>query len=148
MNKSGHRKVGGGAPYWGAGGPKLPPPVSPRKSDKSPARAPRDSAQDTWGLAPLLGSSRVNQRSKPIKSPYASSVKPTQPRDRPNVNVHPPEGTQAGKSHRDAAVASLMTREKEKLAEEVVESRRLLRDMEEQLRVANTESLRLGAEGQ
>lgn len=39
-----------------------------------------------------------------------------------------------------------MTREKEKLAEEVVESRRLLRDMEEQLRVANTESLRLGAE--
>jgi len=51
-----------------------------------------------------------------------------------------------GKSHRDAAVASLMTREKEKLAEEVVESRRLLRDMEEQLRVANTESLRLGAE--
>lgn len=147
VNKSGHRKVGGGAPYWGAGGPKLPPPVSPRKSDKSPARAPRDSAQDTGGLAPLLGSSRVNQRSKPIKSPYASSVKPTQPRDRPNVNVHPPEGTQAGKSHhRDAAVASLMTREKEKLAEEVVESRRLLRDMEEQLRVANTESLRLGAE--
>lgn len=146
MNKSGHRKVGGGAPYWGAGGPKLPPPVSPRKSDKSPARAPRDSAQDSGGLAPLLGSSRVNQRSKPIKSPYASSVKPTQPRDRPNVNVHPPEGTQAGKSHRDAAVASLMTREKEKLAEEVVESRRLLRDMEEQLRVANTESLRLGAE--
>ena len=120
-NKSGHRKVGGGAPYWGAGGPKLPPPVSPRKSDKSPARAPRDSAQDTGGLAPLLGSSRVNQRSKPIKSPYASSVKPTQPRDRPNVNVHPPGGTQAGKSHRDAAVASLMTREKEKLAEEVVE---------------------------
>ena len=51
-----------------------------------------------------------------------------------------------GKSHRDAAVASLMTREKEKLAEEVVQSRRLLRDMEEQLRVANTESLRLGAE--
>ena len=50
-----------------------------------------------------------------------------------------------GKSHRDAAVASLMTREKEKLAEEGVESRRLLRDMEEQLRVANTESLRLGA---
>ena len=99
MNKSGHRKVGGGAPYWGAGGPKLPPPVSPRKSDKSPARAPRDSAQDTWGLAPLLGSSRVNQRSKPIKSPYASSVKPTQPRDRPNVNVHPPEGTQAGWRH-------------------------------------------------
>ena len=146
MNKSGHRKVGGGAPYWGAGGPKLPPPVSPRKSDKSPARAPRDSAQDTGGLAPLLGSSRVNQRSKPIKSPYASSVKPTQPRDRPNVNVHPPGGAQAGKSHRDAAVASLMTREKEKLAEEVVESRRLLRDMEEQLRVANTESLRLGAE--
>ena len=94
-----------------------------------------------------MGSSRVNQRSKPIKSPYASSVKPTQPRDRPNVNVHPPEGTQAGKSHhRDAAVASLMTRDKEKLAEEVVESRRLLRDMEEQLRVANTESLRLGAE--
>ena len=145
-NKSGHRKVGGGAPYWGAGGPKLPPPVSPRKSDKSPARAPRDSAQDTGGLSPLLGSSRVNQRPKPIKSPYASLVKPTQPRDRPNVNVHPPEGTRVGKSHRDAAVASLMTREKEKLAEEVVESRRLLRDMEEQLRVANTESLRLGAE--
>jgi len=39
-----------------------------------------------------------------------------------------------------------MTREKEKLAEEVVGARKLLRDMEEQLRVANTESLRLGAE--
>ena len=35
---------------------------------------------------------------------------------------------------------------KEKLAEEVVGARKLLRDMEEQLRVANTESLRLGAE--
>ena len=145
-NKSGVRKVGGGAPFWGAGGPKLPPPVSPRKTNKSPARAPRDSAKDAKGLAPLLGSSKVNQRPKPIKSPYASSVKPTQPRDRPNVNVHPPEGAQAGKSHRDAAVASLMTREKEKLAEEVVGARKLLRDMEEQLRVANTESLRLGAE--
>ena len=119
MNKSGHLKLA--ALRTGA---REDPSCRPCRPGKATNRQ-----RGAEGLRP--GHLRSCPAAGFIQGQPAIQARETRTRRRSNPRSRgPPKrqrpssgGTQAGKSHRDAAVASLMTREKEKLAEEVVESK-------------------------
>ena len=109
------------------------------------ARAPTSTiAPRAASARPVLGSSTsVNARALPRRSrdsPYTGAT-----RAGPSKST-----TTGGTSHvpsvKDATVASLLTREKERLAEEVHELRRRHASMEERLKLANAESARAATE--
>ena len=130
-----------------------------RTMDDTAGRAPArraagvaaDARAPTGGIVPraasarpVLGSSTsVNARAPPRRSrdsPYAGATR-----------AGPSKSTSTGvKSHatsvKDTTVASLLTREKERLAEEVHELRRRHASMEERLKLANAESARAATE--
>lgn len=109
------------------------------------ARAPTGRiAPRAASARPVLGSSTsVNARAPPRRSrdsPYAGATR-----------AGPSKSTSTGvKSHatsvKDTTVASLLTREKERLAEEVHELRRRHASMEERLKLANAEAARAATE--
>ena len=109
------------------------------------ARAPTGRiAPRAASARPVLGSSTsVNARAPPRRSrdsPYAGATR-----------AGPSKSTSTGvKSHatsvKDTTVASLLTREKERLAEEVHELRRRHAVMEERLKLANAEAARAATE--